>query len=319
MAENESRPLESSVLDWFQKQGYSLEMRVARIFHEAGFAVSQFESYVDPESGSLREIDVVASVTHEVAGIAASFALLIECKHCPKPWVLLTSPRRSASYYCFSRILQGNFDVHEWREYSTFQARVLARMLASLGRTEAATMDFFCLPQRPGYAIVEAFKERERAKDNAYTAVMQAHSCATAHDRRSQMIFEDALEHCGQRLHETGGTSTGLQLFCSVGFPLVVAEGQIFECHLDAGGDVALSETAMGTVLVSSKEGADPWKAMAYDSVVRVVTQDSVASLAAQAKKALDALLSQEEALLEIWEYESSKMSHEEEADEIPF
>ena len=93
----------------------------------------------------------------------------------------------------------------------------------------------------------------------------------------------------------------------------------MFECCLDADGEVSLSETTMNMVLMPSKDRVDPLKPVAYDSVVRVVTEDSVESLAAQAKNALDALLSREEALRVVWEYERSTLVHEEDVDEIPF
>jgi hypothetical protein len=320
MAENESQSLESSVLEWFQKQGYSLEMRVAKIFHDAGFTVSHFESYVDPESGTLREIDVVASVSHEIAGIAASAVLLVECKYSKdKPWVILTSPRRCGPFFCFSRVLRGRFDVRGWQQYETLQARLLARTLSSLGRESVSAFDFFRMPKRPGYGIVQALKGGQGAKDNAYSAVMQAHNCATAHDRRDEMVYEDTQAAYAEQLYDAGGSLTEFQLLASVAFPVVVTEGRVFECCLDAEGEVSLSETTMNMVLVPSKDRVDPMKTVDYDSVVWVVTEDSVEPLAAQAKNALDALLSREEALRRVWEYERSRLVHKEEVDEIPF
>lgn len=319
MVDNESRSLESGILDWFQKQGYSLEMRVARVFRDAGFSVSQFESYVDPESGTAREIDVVASVSREVAGILASAALLMECKHCPRPWVMLTSPKRTGPFYCFSRILQGNFEVREWREYRTLQGRLLARMLVSLGRAETSGLDFFCMPERPAYRIVEAHKDRQREKDNAYGAVMQAQTSATAHDRRTEMIFEETVRAYTQWVYEDVGGTTDFRLFSSVAFPVVVAEGRMFECCLDANGDVELSETNTGTVLVPSKERLDRGNTVSYDSAIRVVTESAVESFAAQSKKALDALLSQEDAVTEVWDYERSRATRGRAPSEIPF
>jgi len=46
-----------------QKQGYPLEMRVARAFRHASRRVQQSQFSVDWESGQEREIDVVAHAT----------------------------------------------------------------------------------------------------------------------------------------------------------------------------------------------------------------------------------------------------------------
>jgi len=56
------KPLEEKLLDWLKSEGYSLQMRTAQVFKEAGFDVSQSQCYLDPESDDLREIDVVASI-----------------------------------------------------------------------------------------------------------------------------------------------------------------------------------------------------------------------------------------------------------------
>jgi hypothetical protein len=134
MGESDSQPLHGKVFDWLTKQGYFLEMRVAKALADSGFSVSLFESYVDPKSAAVRQIDVAASLTREVAGITVSVALLVECKYCRgKPWVILASPRRSGPFFCFSRVLRGRFEVRQWQRYETLQARVLASMLSSLG------------------------------------------------------------------------------------------------------------------------------------------------------------------------------------------
>lgn len=80
MPANDHESLDSKVLDWVNKQGCSLEMRVAQIFEKAGFEVSQFESYLDAQTSELGEIDVVASTNNQIDAINVSVALLVECK-----------------------------------------------------------------------------------------------------------------------------------------------------------------------------------------------------------------------------------------------
>lgn len=134
MPDNDSESLESKVLDWLKKQGYSLEMRVAQTFKQVGFEVSHFENYLDPESNDLREIDVVASIKHQVGEIDISARLFVECKYLRKPWVIFISPRRFNPFSYFSRIPSANYNVHEWKTQDSVQGRLLARILLSLGR-----------------------------------------------------------------------------------------------------------------------------------------------------------------------------------------
>ena len=54
--------LSSKVEEWVNKQGYPFEMRVAAAFRKAGFGITQSDYYTDTETGTAREIDVVASM-----------------------------------------------------------------------------------------------------------------------------------------------------------------------------------------------------------------------------------------------------------------
>lgn len=320
MAETGSERLDSKILDWLQKQGYSLEMRVAQVFREAGFEVSQFESYVDPNSGDLREIDVVASLDRQIEGVEVSVALFVECKYCrTKPWLILASPRRFHAFSYFSRILRGSFDVREWRARETLQARLLARVLISLGRIKTSEFDFFSMPLHAGYGIVEAFKDRQRAKDNAYTAVMQASSCVEAHDLRNEMSSRRVVQEYKDRVYEGAGETGEFSLFCSIAFPVVVMEGRLFECHLDEHHCIAISERNSGTVLLSSRNRGGPAESRPYDSVVRVVTEGYLGSLANQAHQGASALLSQGAAIREVWEHERPRVPRETDEGDIPF
>jgi hypothetical protein len=50
----------NDVRKWLSEQGFPLEMKVAEAFR-SHFSVRQAQYYTDPESGKLREVDVVAS------------------------------------------------------------------------------------------------------------------------------------------------------------------------------------------------------------------------------------------------------------------
>jgi hypothetical protein len=94
MANNEPEPLESKLLKWIKKTGYPHEMRVARIFREAGFDVVQSEHYTDLESNTSREIDVFATKESPLGGdFHISIDFYVECKvSISKPWLIFTAP-----------------------------------------------------------------------------------------------------------------------------------------------------------------------------------------------------------------------------------
>jgi len=55
--------MKEKILKWLNKQGYPLEMEVASKFLDNDFGVEQSKLYNDPETGTLREIDIVTLKT----------------------------------------------------------------------------------------------------------------------------------------------------------------------------------------------------------------------------------------------------------------
>jgi hypothetical protein len=146
---------EQKLIDWLKTEGYSLQMRVARTLSLAGFDVSQFESYVDPNENKLREIDMLASVTREFDGFTVSVSFLIECKHAGEhQWVVFTSPRRIGRWFHFSRVLRDRSKMRDWQLYTTLQARLVARILASPAFGDTKNPSFFSVPQSLGNTVV---------------------------------------------------------------------------------------------------------------------------------------------------------------------
>jgi hypothetical protein len=81
--------MHEKVRNWLDAQGFSLEMRAASSFREAGFEVQQSSLYRDPQEGKLRETDVIA-IHPDFLGML-SIWFVVECKSSSKPWVLLCS------------------------------------------------------------------------------------------------------------------------------------------------------------------------------------------------------------------------------------
>lgn len=85
--------LDSKILEWLEKHGYPLEMRVAQAFQQAGFEVSCSEYYLDPEKDKPREIDVIAGMSDVFGGVIFQVAFIIECKSSKeKPWICFCPP-----------------------------------------------------------------------------------------------------------------------------------------------------------------------------------------------------------------------------------
>ena len=308
--------LSVKVLNWVKNEGYTLEMRVARIFQQSGFSVSRFEPYVDPESDDLREVDVVASVNRQFSGIEVFVTLFVECKYLSKPWVVFVSPRRLGRFSYFSRILNNEFAVHEWRHQDTLQGRLLARILSSLGHQKISTLSLFLTPQIVGYGMTESLRG---GLDHAYEAIMQVGKCVEAHDIEAETDLERAVELYDETKYRRDPRETEFMLSCSIAFPIIVGKGKLFECYLDENSETIVSEVDESVILVPSRRRRDTGGARSSSSVLRVVTEKRLEYFATEAFEAASALLSQERAIEEVWEYERDKAVEGLEAQEIPF
>lgn len=77
------------VRKWLSTQGFSLEMRTASAFREAGFEVQLSALFKDQETEKAREIDVIALHPDFVGMLKICF--VVECKSSKKPWVLMST------------------------------------------------------------------------------------------------------------------------------------------------------------------------------------------------------------------------------------
>lgn len=82
-----------------ESTGFPLEMAAANAFRHAKFEVRQSSTYVDPETGKGREIDVVVTDPDWIGAVEIGFVL--ECKSSNRPWVVLRSDDAFANYHRF--------------------------------------------------------------------------------------------------------------------------------------------------------------------------------------------------------------------------
>jgi hypothetical protein len=292
-------------------------MRVAQIFKQAGFEVSQSRRYVDPESGEIREIDVVASVNRQIGAIAVSITLFIECKYSfKKPWVIFTAPRNLDPFFYFSRILHEKYDVYEWKTQESLQGRLLARILFSLGHGSISQSTFFAMPRNVGYNMVESFRD-PKEKGLAYTAMMQVNNCTQAHDIDIERGFQETIQDYYNAI-EAGVGKAKFSFFCSIAFPIIVVRGNLFECYLNPNNEVDISEIDDSMILVSNKNLGEESKKQPCTSAIRIVTESRVEALAKEAYQAASMLILQDAAVHELWEHECLKLGKSR-IEETPF
>jgi hypothetical protein len=319
MSAKSSDSLDSKVRKWLEKQGYSLEMRAARSFEKAGFEVSQSEHYLDPETNTVRETDVVASLHRRISNTWLSVKFYIECKYAYKPWVVFTSPKRLDKFAYFSRILMGKYDVYRWQTYQTLQGRFLARILQALGGERIRELPVFSLSENVGYRVTESLRDDPGSKDSAYSALMQTISCIQAHDMSEQNQFVSMLEDYGSDYSEFSLSRERFSLFCGIGFPVILMRGKLFECWLDLNRAIALREVEESVVRATSKAYALDQERGSSISVVRIITERQLEAFSQGAFEAAEKLLSEIKAVEGVWEHEYHKIPPQLRSDEIPF
>ncbi len=102
---NSDESLLKNIQAWLQKQGYPLEMLVARSFQEAEAFVLQSQYYFDTETGKPREIDVSAKWykmddRFYNGFIECSIWFYVECKSGQKaPWIIFSNEKSNDPFF----------------------------------------------------------------------------------------------------------------------------------------------------------------------------------------------------------------------------
>jgi len=212
----ENTELKSKIIDWLQKQGYPLEMSVARKFRTLGFNTIQSDYYKDIDTEVSREIDVTAYIQNEIDGVLIRTEFFVECKSAiDKPWIILTSS-----------------DIQ-----LADRARIVQRAASKLGqaflesvseREDILKLPIFLIPNRAGYGLIQAFSDHV---DIPYGAIMGAIKAAVAEVKEM-----DKFPAISRRI-------------CLVSFPVVIIDGLLYECYLNKDGEVIIKEAEIGTLL----------------------------------------------------------------------
>lgn len=210
-----------ALIQMIEKQGFSLEMRAAAAFRQAGFKVRQSTHYYDRGEGKSREIDLVASQEGEQRKPAVHFA--VECKSSDKPWVVLVS----------AETLSGIERARCWGILTHEGIETVSRLKAD----DLSQLPWYSTTDECGYGFRKAFSGD---RDDAFAA--SAAVCATA----QYLVL-------GYQ-----GDPRPLPEY-AISFPIIVVDSPLFECRLNTDGDLHLAQVTKSEYLFESHLVYDAW------------------------------------------------------------
>ena len=196
------------IKEWLEKQGYPLEMKVAKELNNQGFESFQSHYYKDPETEKQREIDVVANYRTTNGLNVVNFQFIIECKNNQdKPWIAFSSEENSISRKSY--IAQRPC------------GRIGSKYLEHLSQVaDLKTNQLFNLPSSFAYNITQAF---ETSSDRVYTALMSVVNAIKY--RRERINSEIAYDN-----------------FCEIYLPTIVIGGKLFDSFLNRNNENCVEE-----------------------------------------------------------------------------
>jgi len=203
----------TKISDWLDKQGYPLEMKVAKLFREKGFIVRHSPYYLDQESKIRREIDIIASVLLVKENTGLKFTFVVECKNTiEKPWVSFCSKQHSLHPRAF--IIQ------------KCATKIAQKLLEEFSKKDIELNEGFIFkqPNRPAYNITQAFTSDN---DKAYTAMYSAAKASWSLIKPNY----DTINHN------------------EIVIPMVVIGGKLFESFLDESGQFNVEEVKRSTII----------------------------------------------------------------------
>jgi hypothetical protein len=243
------------VRKWLDQQGYPLELRVGRVFAEAGWNVSHAAFYEDPETHKQREIDLYAFTSPpQLPGVGV--VLAVECKTSPKkPWVAFSS-QRSAAQARMAALWHVPWGV----------GQDAVSRFATL--TAGALPTVFDMPALVAHGAASV--KNGDGPDPAYAAVMSAAKAAAA---RAAFDNRGVLEEAWPLIE--------------IVFPVVVLDGHLFEFFLASDGTEQLQEVEQVKLLMTDRSiGTDVL-------VVTITTEQGLFVLSQRLKAAAASVVEQ--------------------------
>mgnify|MGYP003638260756 CR=1 FL=1 len=225
---------------WLEKSGYPLELYVHKIAAENGYLCEKSQIYSDVETGTAREIDLVAykhgKITDEYI---FELNLIIECKKSEKPLIILSDGKREERY---KQLLGHEAFTERFVDcgMSYFHLHDLDEKEKHIGSFSETVL--------AGYSIVPGFGKSDENLFKGIMGISKAHEHfrSTYHESRArEMKNEESKE----------GEWLRLQL------PVVVVDAPLFTAYLGNDGELEIEEISWGSLLIRK-----PWAMNRGDS-----------------------------------------------------
>ncbi|MCK4395921.1 hypothetical protein KAW96_04915 [candidate division WOR-3 bacterium] len=253
---NSGGNLKRKIKEWLTKQGYPLEMRVATSFRKAGFDVIQSHYYIDPENDNYREIDIIATKPDFIGGIDISF--IIECKSSKeKPWLLFSSDRVLENRSIFLSYCINSDSTREALIKKGFETINVLPWIKKEGRI--------------AYGLTQAFTSGDDITYKATISVLKA-----TISRKKELNKRNPYPF----------------IFL---FPVIIVDGQLFECFLNSRGLLSIQEFQEGFLYFPLHIAGE------CGTCIHILSSNKIEEFCEQAKGVSDSLFSLLEEDRDIW------------------
>ncbi|WP_091015120.1 MULTISPECIES: hypothetical protein [Paenibacillus] len=202
----EEKNVNSKLMEWLNRHGYSLEMKLGKRMNEADYFTRNSAYYIDQDTNRFREIDVVSQYK-EITGLL-NISFVFECKSSKSyPYVLFTS----------AETLNHRNKLFSFSYNSDSSRGILIEKLDKL-----ENIPWINKEGRVGYNFVQGFKDNQIDTYQAVTGVLKA----------SKYILN----------------SNNSDAYNFV-FPIILVEGELFECYLDEHSEMKFEAIQRGFLL----------------------------------------------------------------------
>ena len=239
--------MDSKILEWLNKSGFPFEMRLARSLAKRDFKVTQSAYYLDFETKTPREIDLLSRLyghyetLHEEGVSELETFCTIECKSSPSPWIVFKEASQS-----LWRIERAVTNETGRRLFYLAEKRIKETVLGHAA-------------EKAGHNLKQAFCK----DDHAFAALMAATKAAEGKIRE--------LIAFAERVERDFPDDSPIRSFFVV-LPVIAITAPLFECILSETGAVELNKvesSAMAFQYPRVREGAGE------GVIVHIVTEEA--------------------------------------------
>lgn len=207
--------LENKILKWMEKEGYPLELKASKILRDMDFEVGQSIFYLDNETNTAREIDIVAYKYYKINNGWVTFAFVIECKSSKdKPWIAFTAKEE--------RLYDTDFIIHR-----NANSKGKTFLNNKVNDKKLAELDLFKIGARTAFNLTRAFTDGIDVTYKATISTMKATSALVEKANKSHNVY---------------------RFF----FPIILIDSKLFDCNLDEENQLNLDEITNVDLVISN-------------------------------------------------------------------